>query len=380
LAEMTRRERIMACALKQRADKLAFYHYWRHCQTGWAERECRNRGMGMNWLRPPYVMRMHGVNITETPAVVKGKTIVRRTYSTPVGSVYEEEWREPGVGLWHANRSWRGVTPWLTSHLIKEPEDYKVVKYMVENTEYLADYFPIEQAMDWLGEEGVVLDNLPHSPLQMMLIYWVGSEGGRFFFHLADYPDLVEDLLRATSKSREPIYEIAAKSPAPISMCGDNIDGALMGPRLFEKYFLPEYEKQAKVLHKHGKLMAVHMDGRLAVLKDLIAETPIDIIEAFHPLPMGDLPLDEALSLWKDKAIWVGFPDSVYQLGPQATKEHALSLLREAIPGDRVAIAMSTENPVSNENLIALTSVLEKAYLPLTAEELDKIAKETSRP
>ena len=380
MAEMTRRERIMACALKQRADKLAFYHYWRHCQTGWAERECRNRGMGMNWLRPPYVMRMHGVNITETPAVVKGKTIVRRTYSTPVGSVYEEEWREPGVGLWHANRSWRGVTPWLTSHLIKEPEDYKVVKYMVENTEYLADYFPIEQAMDWLGEEGVVLDNLPHSPLQMMLIYWVGSEGGRFFFHLADYPDLVEDLLRATSKSREPIYEIAAKSPAPISMCGDNIDGALMGPRLFEKYFLLEYEKQAKVLHKHGKLMAVHMDGRLAVLKDLIAETPIDIIEAFHPLPMGDLPLDEALSLWKDKAIWVGFPDSVYQLGPQATKEHALSLLREAIPGDRVAIAMSTENPVSNENLIALTSVLEKAYLPLTAEELDKIAKETSRP
>ncbi|MFH0872904.1 MAG: hypothetical protein V1878_10520 [bacterium] len=322
---------------------------------------------------------MHGVNITETPAILEGRAVIRRTFSTPVGSVYEEEWREPGVGLWHANRSWRGVTPWLTSHLIKEPEDYKVVQYIVENTEYLVDYFPIEQAMDWIGDEGVVLDNLPHSPLQMMLIYWVGSEGGRFFFHLADYPDLVEDLLRAVSKSREPMHDIAAKSPAPISMCGDNIDGALIGPRLFEKYFMPEYEKQAKVLHQHGKLMAVHMDGRLAVLKNLIPRTPIDIIEGFHPLPMGDLPLGEALSLWKDKAIWIGFPDSEYQLGPQATRGRALSLLQEAVPGDRIAVAMSTENPVSNENLITLTSVLEKALLPLTSEQIDEIVKETSR-
>ena len=379
MAEMTRRERIMASALRQGADKLPFYHYWRHCQTGWAERECRNRGMGINWLRPPYVTRMHGVDITEKPGVVEGKSVVRRTYSTPVGSVYEEEWREPGVGQWHANRSWRGVTPWLRSHLIKGPEDYKAVKYIVENTEYLADYFPIEQAMDWLGDEGIVLDNLPHSPLQMMLIYWVGSEGGRFFFHLVDYPDLVEDLFRATSKSREPMYEIAAKSPAPISMCGDNIDGVLIVPRFFEKYFMPEYAKQAKVLHQHGKLMAVHMDGRLAVLKNLIPRTSIDIIEGFHPPPMGDLPLDEALSLWRDKAIWIGFPDSVYQLGAQATRERALSLLEEAVPGDRLAVAMSSENPVSNENLITLTSVLEKAYLPLTAEEVDKIAKETSK-
>jgi len=94
---------------------------------------------------------------------------------------------------------------------------------------------------------------------------------------------------------------------------------------------------------------------------------------------MGDLPLAEALSLWRDKAIWIGFPDSVYQLGAQATRERALSLLQEAVPGDRLAVAMSSENPVSNENLMKLTSVLEKAYLPLTAEEVDKIAKETSK-
>src|SRR5512133_1250444 len=103
------------------------------------------------------------------------------------------------------------------------------------------------------------------------------------------------------------------------------------------------------------------MDGRLACLKDLIAKTPIDIVEAFHPIPMGDLPLSEALAAWPEKSIWLGFPGGVYELGPSATRELALDLLREAGAGERLAIAMSTENLVSNENLIALTSVLEKA-------------------
>jgi hypothetical protein len=40
-----------------------------------------------------------------------------------------------------------------------------------------------------------------------------------------------------------------------------------------------------------------------------------------------------------------------------------------------VAIAASTENFVSNENLLALTSVLEGAELPLTRAALDRIAE-----
>jgi len=375
MAEMTLRERIMTATHKKRADKLPFLHWWLLSQIGWAERECRNRGMGILWGRPSYITKMHGVDTTETQVSSSGKVVLRRTYSTPVGSVYLDEKREPGVEQWKVLLSWRGVVPWQTERLIKGPEDYKVLKYMVENTEYIPYYFPIEQAMDWLGDDGVVRDSLPRSPMQMLMIDWIGSEGGRFFIHHAKYPDLVEDLYRAISKSREPLYEIVAKSPAPITMCGDNIDGVLVNPKLCQKYFMPEYEKQARVLHEHGKLMAVHMDGRVDVLKDLIAKTPIDIIEALHSPPMGDLPIGEALSLWKDKVVWTGFPASVYILGPEAVKKHALNLLREVGSGDRLVVEMSTENLVSNENLLMLTSVLENADLPLTKERIDRIER-----
>jgi hypothetical protein len=309
-----------------------------------------------------------------------GQTLVRRTYTTPVGSIYQEERREPGVGQWHAQRSWRDVTPWVTSRLVKGPEDYEVLEFVVEHTEYIADYFPIEQAMEWLGDDGVVLDALPHSPMQMLMIDWVGSEEGRFFYHLTDYPDLVERLYEAISRSREPMYEIAAGSPAPMALCGDNVDGFLVNPRLFERYFLPEYEKQAALLHARGKLMAVHMDGRVGVLKDQIARSPVDVVEALHPPPMGDLPIGEALSAWPDKAVWVGFPGSEYTLGADAVRRHALDLLSDVAPGDRLAIAMSSENLVSNENLLALTSVLEHAALPLSEATVDDIERSLGFP
>ncbi len=246
----------MASARRQRADKLPFFHWWRHTQTGWAERECRNRGMGICWERPSYVERLHGVDVTEQHAVIDGKTVIRRTYSTPIGSVYEDELREPGAGHWHGNRSWRSMVPWLTSRLIKGPEDYKVAKYIVEHIEYEADHFPIEQAMEWLGDEGVVMDSIPHSPFQHLTINWIGSDGGRCFFHLADYPDLFDDLCQALEKSREPMCEIAAKSPAPITWWGDNIDGQLVTPKLFERYRMPEYQRVGDLLHAHGKLLA----------------------------------------------------------------------------------------------------------------------------
>ena len=317
---------------------------------------------GDELVRPAYVEKLHGVEISErrVPAA-PGFSAVQRTYTTPVGSVWLEEWREPGVGEWHAQRSWRGQTPHLKERLIKGPEDYAVVQWMVEHTEYLADYFPIEQAMDWLGEDGVVLSGLPHWPIQHAGPP-LGRRGGRpaLLPHVRLSRPGAGALHGHVQGARSRCTRSRRSSPSPITLCGDNIDSVLASPRLFREYILPVYHQMADALHAHGKLLAVHMDGRLRALKDLIAESPVDIVEAFHPPPLGDLPIGEALAAWPDKAIWVGFPGPVYAQGPEATQHYARELLAQIGAGDRVAIAMSTENQVSNENLLALTSVLER--------------------
>ena len=376
MAEMTRRERIMAASRKGTADRIPFFHNWRHSQQGGAERECRNRGMGLSWARPSYTFTWHGTEVSEIEKTWHtGTQTVRRTFTTPVGSISLVEKRDPGVYQWHGNRSWRDVTPWQTERAIKEPADYKVLKYMYENLEIKADYFALEQAKDWLGEDGFVWDWVPHAGLQLLMIDWIGSEGGRFFIHHARYPDLVDELYEVISKAYEPLWQIAAGSPADFFLLADNIDAVLVNPRLFEKYFIPEWAKCCDALHAGGKLVGVHCDGRLAPLKDLIPRTSIDVIEALHVPPMGDLTIGEALALWPDKVIWTGFPGSVYTLGPDETKKQALSMLRDIGKGERVCFEVSTENQVSNENMVALTSVLENATLPLTAEKIDEIER-----
>lgn len=380
MADMTRRERVLVAGRRGMADRMPFFHNWRHSQQGEAERECRNRGMGLSWARPSYTLTWHGTEVTEAYREYStGAVELRRTFRTPVGTISHVEKRESGVGQWHANRSWRDVTPWQTERAVKGPDDYKVLKYMYENLEFKADYFPLEQARDWLGEDGVIWDWVPHSGLQLLMIDWVGSEGGRFFIHHARYPDLVEELYEVISRAYEPLWEIAADSPADFFNLAENVDAVLVNPRLFRKYFIPEWQKCCNALHAKGKLVGVHCDGRMAALKELVPEAPVDIIEALHSPPMGDLGIGDALRLWPEKVIWTGFPGSVYALGPEETMKHALGMLREAGTGERLCFEVSTENQVSNENMRALTWVLENATLPLTPEKIDAIESSVLR-
>ena len=58
---------------------------------------------------------------------------------------------------------------------------------------------------------------------------------------------------------------------------------------------------------------------------------------------------------------------------PTASKKYLFDLLRSMIPGDGLAIEASTENLVSDEHLLLLSKVMEKATLPLSSRNIDKI-------
>jgi uroporphyrinogen-III decarboxylase len=362
--EMTYRERILKTLKGERVDKIPFFHCWRRLQTGYIEREARNNSMGVWWQRPCYVESMPNVDVVERKGPSSGLETTLREYHTPMGILSERLKEERGVGKWKVNRSWRDVTPWTIERRIKTPEDYEVLKFMLEDTLYEADYYPITQAKDWLGDDGVVIASLPHSPMQMLMIDWVGTP--TFYIHFAMYREKMEEIYEIIDRRYEEIYKIAAESPADAVMFGDNLDGILVNPELFENYFMPSYERCARIVHKNGKLLISHFDGRLDGLKELIAKCPQDVIEAFHPPPMGDLPIREALDLWKDKIILVGFPGSVYSLGTEAVRKYMKGLLNSVIPGHKLGIEASTENLVSDEHLLTLSRIMDKAKLPLT--------------
>jgi len=368
---MKPRERILSIIRGKMADKLPFFHVDHQLPRGEKEREARDRGMGVICYRPCYLEFMSNVEIVTK----RDSNTLVRTYNTPVGKLTEVLVHGAGYGIAGFDRDWRGVLPRRKEFLVKTLEDYKVLRFMVENIHYKPYYFPVEDQRRRLGEDGVVVSDIPYEPLQRLLIEWVDWK--RFYTDMTKNREIIDEIFELLEmKYEEELFPIAANSPSDIVRYGGNIDSTLVSPSMFERYYVPSYAKCAMTVKNNGKVLDVHMDGRLKFLADAIAKSQVDIVEALTPPPMGDIPVNEALSIWKDKIIWINIPSTISTLpgsSPHGVKKYLVEQLKLLIPGERAIVIASTENRVPEENLIAMTDVMERATLPLSRESVEKI-------
>ena len=162
-------------------------------------------------------------------------------------------------------------------------------------------------------------------------------------FHQRDHPDHFARLLQAQEKRDEKRLQLVADSPAEFVSFGW-IEG-LWGPEQFRKYELPFYQKWVPFLQSRGKICAMHCDVTrdLKSYKAVIAETGIDVIEAFTPPPVANLSLKEARAAWGDETIiWVNFPETIFWSGgPEGTRQYTIELLKSDAPGKALVIGFT---------------------------------------
>lgn len=356
MENMTQRERIITALHSGMADCIPFTIYASDIPIGETERELRNAGMGM-------VKRVSVCTIAYTPEVricreeffEDGRKFIRGILRTPVGEV-EEIWNTGGA--FGSNLR--------SQFYIKKPEDYQVVEFMVRNTIYSPNYDSFLEHEKDMGEDGFVGGNLPYTPMQAMLIQLMGPE--QFAIDFYEHRELIDSLYKAMLEKHRKLYRIAGESPAEVIWYGDNVTSEMIGLERFQEYCINCYKELASYLHPRGKLLAVHMDGKLNHLKYAIADSDVDIIEAFTPPPDGDLTIAEARKLWKDKVLWINFPTSLHLKDAEKVKTYTLDFLRQAIPGDKFLIS-NTENltpGVWHRCMVTISKVLEESgKLPL---------------
>jgi len=325
------KDRVMTVYRGEEPDRIPFLIYGGLCPRGYMERQLRNKDLGLKVAASVWKEEMTNVRV-ETKAV---GNFVHWTFHTPLGDVS----RKDRIGL----REGAGSS-WTTEHLIKDVSDFEVLEFMVGDTVYTPDYQPFLDAERNLGDDGVVFVWAGRSPLQKMQIELMGYK--TFAMALYRYPKEFERLLRALEKKADERYQIIAESPTEIVNGTDNINSEIVSPKLFEKYVIPFYDKQARLLHKKDKILEDHMDGKLSCLKDLISKMDLDAVEAFTPPPMGDLSLAEARHAWKGKVISLNFPESVFLEGLNAVKKQTLNILSEAAPGDNFIVTFTEDIPV----------------------------------
>jgi hypothetical protein len=236
----------------------------------------------------------HGVEtVTENEA---GRQIIRKR--TPLG-----ELRKVTRGGWH-EEEW-----------VKEPRDYKVAQWIVENTELRPQYERFAEHEATVGEHGVTVVTgsgnwLHRTPLMKINIDWAGTE--QFCMDVAmEVPELFA-LYAALKKQFMEEQRLIAAGPGRYVKWLENLTISMIGPDRYRDYLTPVYREGFPILEAAGKRVMVHYDGALRVIADQIAAAPFHMIESLTEPPEGDMLYDECRRLWPDKGFWANLNIELY--------------------------------------------------------------------
>ena len=332
---MDPRERILAAMSWEEPDLVPLTIYDWMIPRGTAERQVRDLGLGLIVRLPAHCQQHKNVTYSTREYWDAGRHMLRRTIHTPVGEVSQLVQLETAYG-----------SSWILEHYIKEPQDYAVMEYVYRDVVYSDNYAAIRQAQLLLGEDGLVFVRVAKGPIQEMLYQMMGME--RFSIDLHEHLDLVDSLYSVMVQRYDELYALAAGAPVEILQAADNITSDVVGNERFRKYCMPSYERQMQAIEGSGKRLCVHIDGRVRSISPAVGEANFDIVEAFTPVPVGDMSVAEARRAWPHKALWLNFPSSVHIEPDDVIAAQTRTLIEEAGTKRGLAIGITEDIPLAH--------------------------------
>lgn len=216
------------------------------------------------------------------------------TFSTPAGSI--------GMGFrTNATILATATLPYMERHPVTSDEDARVVAWILDHCEVLADYGPFVAREAEIGEQGLTIATMDRVPFQRLLLDFMGEE--TTFYTMHDEPALFDSLLRRVEEVARETLKVGLASPALMIELTDNYDGEITNPRLFARYCLPFMQEAREKAHAAGKVLGSHTDGDMSSLVELLAEGALDVAESFSPEPLSRLTFRRAWQAWRGKVI-----------------------------------------------------------------------------
>ena len=333
-AKMTLRERVTAALRGEMPDMIPFTCYEEMMPQGRDRSRLHELGVAVFSRIYPFRIRRDRVRV-ETRDIRDERYAGNLTvYETPVGTLTQKQIVEPGYG-----------SLWTTEHLIKKPEDYAIFEFILrdETCEPDVDGFLKHDAS--FGDLGLAVPRAADPPMQELWRRYSGLE--RFSLDWFDCRDEVMRVLKAFDERNERIWRIVADTPSEFCSSGGNLSGDMVGPPMFRQLILPHFEREARIIHAAGKRTMNHMDGMLKSLVEVVGTCPIDIVEAFNPVPDGNVSVADVRRAWPGKTLSINFPSSVHLRPKESIREIAIQILREAAPGKAFVMGITEDVPLN---------------------------------
>ncbi|MBN1396209.1 MAG: hypothetical protein JW959_14395 [Pirellulales bacterium] len=343
---MNAHDRILSVYRNQKPDRPPLGIYTRYLPRGAVEREVRNLGLaiidycpvatmlGPAWhLLPGYQSQIKGADFRVDYAWQDEQLVERRRFDTPLGSVWQDTVQDKGgVG-----------SESIRKHYIAEKDDYRVMKYLVENSVVRRNDELLRARIENLGGDGIVLGRIDRSPHQKCLIELVGPE--KFLLDLYTDPEPALELLDALDRQLDRSFEMIVESEAEILWQPDNVTSDMTPPKSFREHCLPFYQKHSAEARAAAKPYAAHFDGRTKALRELIAGSGIDAIESLSlPEIGGDQTLAEARAAFPGMVIIPNLPANWCLRADEEIAASVRGLLAEA--GDELPFMLSVSEDI----------------------------------
>lgn len=195
---------------------------------------------------------------------------------TPHGAI--EEVRRWSDSAW----SWG-----IEQHMIRSVEDLKVLRWAYEGVQFRPRWDVYEQAVATVGELGVAFATVPYTGMGFLMARYAGVEQTVMFS--IDAPEELEATVAVLNDAHERAFRLMAEGPTEVLIVSDNLSSDVQSPAWFQRYSAAHYRKIAQIAHDNGKVLSVHIDGRLRGLLRAAADCGIDGADAVTPAPWGDL-------------------------------------------------------------------------------------------
>ncbi|MHB1348099.1 MAG: uroporphyrinogen decarboxylase family protein, partial [Candidatus Humimicrobiaceae bacterium] len=231
-------------------------------------------------------------------------------------------------------------------HFVETINDFRVMRYVYENSIYKENYEPFLYYDKIWGEEGIsfAMAMASMAPLQKLLTRWAGVEKTIDLY--MDYPDEFEQTFLSIEQSQGGLVEVLANSPALVIILPENLASEVTGDYFFKHFNMPYYKKIVQKLHAASKKVAIHIDGGLIPCLGMLSECGFDIADAITPKPFGDVEVENLRQIaGKNIILWGGLPGGIFtpNYSDAFFEEHVLKVIKNA--DDKFVIGVADQVP-----------------------------------
>ena len=258
----------------------------------------------------------HGVENSTEETVENGETVRIMRKRTPVG-----ELRKVTRNGWHAE-DW-----------IKEPGDYLIWKWIVENTEIVPRHERFAKAEAVVGDRGLVVvtgsGNWTHrTPAMKINVDIAGTQ--QFCLDVAlEVPELFE-LYGALKTQFLQEQRLIAAGPGRYVKWLENLTISMLGPERYGDLLMPVYREGVPILEAANKRVMVHYDGALSCIADRIATAPFHMIESLTEPVEGDMTYDQCRAAWPNLVFWANINVGLYDQPAEILRQAVIDRRRRA--------------------------------------------------